>query len=223
MDWQGETPPPGKPSGLTLDTEAGSLEVGVDWDDVDGATDYLVRWRLRGPGHTLNEGVRPTSSETQITVTESGKWVVRVEACNDAGCGPPVAQQVDITEAQPAQQSDGSPYKGQLGEVLVELSLQRPEQATGESNARSGSGQSEQTSQTTSIVYIVSDSGELDSHSPELRSALRDVRDVDMPDTKVALVGLSFVDTQKTFFGLTDHLSAPWDDHISSFDGYQSH
>ena len=55
--------------------------------DVDGADDYLVQWRRHGPGQALNAGVRPTSSSTQITVAGYGRWVVRVQACNTAGCG----------------------------------------------------------------------------------------------------------------------------------------
>ena len=91
---------PAKPSGLTLDTESGSLGVGVDWDDVEGAVDYLVRWRPHSPGQKLNDGVRTTTSDTRITVADYGDWVVRVEACSDAGCGPQSTRQV-VVEPQP--------------------------------------------------------------------------------------------------------------------------
>ncbi len=83
--------PPGMALGLSADTAAGSLDVDVDWGDVDGADDYLVQWRKHGPGQALNDGVRPTSSSAQITVADYGRWVVRVQACNKAGCGLPVA------------------------------------------------------------------------------------------------------------------------------------
>ena len=83
---------PAKPSGLDADATAGSLVVSVDWDDVAGATEYRVRWRRSGPGQALNDGLRPTSSETDITVADVGSWVVRVVACNTAGCGRPAAQ-----------------------------------------------------------------------------------------------------------------------------------
>ena len=85
------TTAPEKPAGLSVETEPDSLDVSVDWDDVDGATDYLVRWRVAGPGNQLNDGVRPTSSNTDITVADYGEWVVRVEACNSAGCGEHLA------------------------------------------------------------------------------------------------------------------------------------
>ena len=80
--------PPAKPTGLTLVSEPGSLDVSVDWSDVEGADEYRVRWRLQGPGNPLNEGIATTSSAAVITVTDYGNWVVRVEACNDVGCGP---------------------------------------------------------------------------------------------------------------------------------------
>ena len=92
--------PPDKPAGLSMDTEFGSLSVSVDWDDVSGAADYLVRWRPHGSGQKLNDGVRTTASAARITVAGYGKWVVRVVACNDAGCGPQSTRQV-VVKSQP--------------------------------------------------------------------------------------------------------------------------
>ena len=85
--------PPARPTGLSVTINPGSLEIEVDWDDVPGATDYRVRWRVQGPGNPLNEGVRPSSSDANITVSNHGSWVVRVRACNDTGCGGPAARQ----------------------------------------------------------------------------------------------------------------------------------
>ena len=98
---QESTQVPTKPAGLAVTATAGSLDVDVDWDDVDGAADYLVRWRLAGPGQALNAGVRPSSSSTQITVAAHGTWVVRVQACNDAGCGGATASQFQVTAPPP--------------------------------------------------------------------------------------------------------------------------
>ena len=92
--------PPAKPAGLSMDTESGSLSVSVDWDDVAGAADYLVRWRPHGPGQKLNDGVRTAASAARITVADYGDWLVRVEACNDAGCGPPSTKRF-VVEPQP--------------------------------------------------------------------------------------------------------------------------
>ena len=91
---------PAKPAGLQVTTEAGSLDVSVDWDDVDGAASYLVRWRAHGPEQELNEGMEVETSEAAITVDNHGDWVVRVEACNDAGCGPGAARRFKVEAAK---------------------------------------------------------------------------------------------------------------------------
>ncbi|MCY3658059.1 MAG: fibronectin type III domain-containing protein, partial [Caldilineaceae bacterium] len=90
-------PPPAKPSGLSISTEPGSLDVSVDWNDVDGSDFYWVRWRpVDG---TLNEGVEVASSDATITVSDYGEWVVRAQACNDSGCGQPVAKRFEVESA----------------------------------------------------------------------------------------------------------------------------
>ncbi len=88
---------PAKPTGLSVATEQGSLNVSADWDDVEGADDYLVRWRPNG--ERLNEGVRTQSSSAAITLDDYGEWVVRVQACNDAGCGKPTSERFSVEPA----------------------------------------------------------------------------------------------------------------------------
>ena len=92
-----ETKVPSKPTGLSVATEPGSLAVSADWDDVEGADDYLVRWRPYG--EELNEGVRAQSSSASITVAAHGEWVVRVQACNDAGCGKGTSERFSVEPA----------------------------------------------------------------------------------------------------------------------------
>ena len=77
--------PPAQPTGLEVFTEPGSLDVSVDWDDVDGTVHYRVRWRSVDNGGELNDGVEVQPSEADTTVEDYGEWVVRVQACNDAG------------------------------------------------------------------------------------------------------------------------------------------
>ena len=98
---------PGKPTGLQADPDPGSLDVSLEWDDVDSASSYRVRWRVAGPGNELSEGVEVQSSGAEITVADYGEWVVRVEACNDAGCGPPAALRFAM---EPAPESEVLPY-----------------------------------------------------------------------------------------------------------------
>ena len=90
----GETKVPAKPTGLSVATEPGSLDVLADWNDVEGADDYLVRWRPKDG--RLNDGARVASSSAAITVDDYGDWVVRVQACNDAGCGKVLARQFSV-------------------------------------------------------------------------------------------------------------------------------
>ena len=108
----------GEVTRLRVTSQSPSLEVLVDWDDDARADDYWVRWRLAGPGHDLNPGVRPTSSRATFAVGGSGDYVVRVEACNEAGCGPRVIGRVtvdagpvcDRTPAVRAAIMDKGPY-----------------------------------------------------------------------------------------------------------------
>ena len=92
---------PARATGLDVSTQEGSLSASLDWDDVSGATYYLVRWRVPTPEHNLNEGIQVQSSDAVITVEDYGEWVVRVQACNDAGCGPRVSQKFTIVLAKP--------------------------------------------------------------------------------------------------------------------------
>ena len=203
---------PAKPAGLQASTQLGSLEVSLDWNDVDRATHYQVRWREGAQGTQLNEGVSVNESSAVITVSGYGEWVAKVYACTGENCGPGKSARFQVEEA------DGKAYRGQLAKVLVRFSLQGPAQDAETSGARSASDSSEQTPQTASIVYLVDDSGTMDGDFPEVRTALEAVRDTSMPNTKVALIGYgrpNFV----THFELTDHSSAPWNDYINEFGG----
>ena len=141
-----------------------------------------------------------------------------------AGGGDPApgfsGQAVDMSTLKPAQPSVSRGYRGQLGEVLVELSLRRPARAT--EAARGASGLSVDSAHTTSIVYVIDDSGSMDGDFPEVRAALKAVRSTTMASTKVALI--KFGTQATTVFGLTDHstsgTSGPWTDaRINAFGG----
>ena len=93
-------PIPDEPTGLSITSTPGSLEVSVDWYDVSGASHYWVRWRESGPGNELNEGVVVLRSVVVITLGGYGEWMARVQACNDAGCGAPVASKFSV-ESEP--------------------------------------------------------------------------------------------------------------------------
>ncbi|MDE2787335.1 MAG: hypothetical protein OXL37_11825 [Chloroflexota bacterium] len=105
----GQSEAPAKPTGLRVSTTDGSLEVSVDWNDVSGATSYLVRWRERSEGSSLNTGITVTDSSATITVAESGEWIVRVEACTEDGCGRGVGKVFEVTAAEPEETPTPTP------------------------------------------------------------------------------------------------------------------
>ncbi|MCY3939010.1 MAG: fibronectin type III domain-containing protein, partial [Chloroflexi bacterium] len=111
---------------MQVDSQPGSLDVGVNWDDVDGADDYLVRWRSVDNGGDLNAGVRAQSSDTNITVADYGEWVVQVEACNNAGCGKPVAQEFKV---EPAPTPDSEPVAEAASKSTSETASEHTVQA----------------------------------------------------------------------------------------------
>lgn len=75
----------------------------------------------------------------------------------------------------------------------------------------------QQTPVSTSIVYVVDDSGSMDGDFREVRAALEEVRDANMERTKVALIAFGTI--TRTLFELSVHSTAPWDAHIDSFGG----
>ena len=80
-------PPPPAPSAPDLTVEPGTTEVTATWGAVDGATSYQVRWRHKR-GDFADDSITTVSDPTAaFDVGEQGLWVVRVEACNEAGCG----------------------------------------------------------------------------------------------------------------------------------------
>ena len=84
------------PANLQVSTERGSLDVSLDWDDVQGADSYRVRWRVSGPGNQLNDGISVQSSNAVITVARFREWVARVQACDSSGCGAPIAKKFRV-------------------------------------------------------------------------------------------------------------------------------
>ena len=97
----GQSGTPARPTGVSVSVEDGSLEVSIDWNDVSGATSYVVRWREHGAGNDLNTGITVDDSNATITVEDAGEWVVRVQACNGNGCGRGAAKRFTVTAAEP--------------------------------------------------------------------------------------------------------------------------
>ena len=102
----------------------------MDWDDVPGASNYLVRWRVAGPGNSLNTGEQAQSSNADITVDAYGEWVVRVQACNSAGCGSPNTLRFAVEVAAPVSAlSSGTDLAPSFSVAISGLSFQEGEDA----------------------------------------------------------------------------------------------
>ena len=93
---------PGPPQNLDLSSTPGSLDISATWDTLDGATSYKLRWRQADGEFEAGNEATVTETTATVTVAGYGGWVVQVEGCNDAGCGPAVAQSVGIVPGSPA-------------------------------------------------------------------------------------------------------------------------
>ena len=84
---------------FTVIADPGEKDVWVSWDAVDGATSYKLRWRQSG-GEFETANLTTVAGAIQfITVSDYGQWEVRVQACNDAGCGPEASSTAEVVKS----------------------------------------------------------------------------------------------------------------------------
>ena len=102
---------PAKPAGLAVGVQVAALEVGVSWDDVPGATSYSLNWRRPGGDFEPGDAVTVTETEATLAMPGRGLWRVRLQACNDAGCGPGRAREVALGQ-QPTLMGANGPAIG---------------------------------------------------------------------------------------------------------------
>ena len=105
--------PPGEPQNFAVSAESGSLDISATWYLAEGVTFYNLAWRqadgdfVAGNAATVsNTGVPDgiTGLGMTFTVSEPGQWEVRLEACNEDGCGPSVSRQVEVeTPPEPGE------------------------------------------------------------------------------------------------------------------------
>ena len=84
--------PPGEPQNLALSATPGSLDISATWDALDGATSYKLRWRQSGGEFEAANAATAADTSATITAPDYGEWEVRLQGCNDAGCGPEVSR-----------------------------------------------------------------------------------------------------------------------------------
>ena len=104
---------PAEPTGLGIGVQPGALEVGVSWDDVPGATSYSLSWRRPGGGFQPGDAVIATDTEATLAVPDHGLWRLRLQACNDAGCGPGRAREVALVQ-EPIVTGASDPATGSI-------------------------------------------------------------------------------------------------------------
>ena len=90
---------PAKPTGLKLTQIPPNHDINVTWDAVEDADKYKIRWRAKDT--SLGDPIFATTTQTTIALDEYDDWVVRVEACNDVGCGKPVSETITTTALPP--------------------------------------------------------------------------------------------------------------------------
>ena len=125
--------PPGEPGNFAVSATQGSLDLLATWDALDGATSYKLAWRQADGDFESGNAANVTATSATITVEDYGQWVVRLEGCNDAGCGPSITQQVEVEPPELQVAATASPRTNFVAPDTVTL-------RTVISNAPSGSG-----------------------------------------------------------------------------------
>ncbi len=104
-----ETTVPPKPTGLSVTADPGSLSMAAAWNAAEGATSYQVRWRRIKQSFLPDDSLTATNAAASFTLSRHGDWIVRVEACNDAGCSLGARKVVSTRPARPSNLSVSTP------------------------------------------------------------------------------------------------------------------
>ena len=91
---------PGAVANFSMLAEPGELDVLARWDAVKGATSYKLRWRESGGTFAAADVASVSGAAIGIiTVSSYGRWEVRVQGCNNDGCGLEASGTVDVVPA----------------------------------------------------------------------------------------------------------------------------
>ena len=66
---------------------------------MEGATSYKLRWREDGAEFETDNAATVSDAIWGVTVPDYGRWEVRVQGCNDSGCGPEASSTVAVVRA----------------------------------------------------------------------------------------------------------------------------
>ena len=106
--------PPGEPQNLALSATPGSLDISATWDALDGADTYKLRWRQSGGEFEAANAATAADTSATVTAPDYGQWEVRLQACNDIGCGPEAEQAVTLAALSPPENFAVSAERGSL-------------------------------------------------------------------------------------------------------------
>ena len=116
---------PGSLENLVIGTTPGRLALSMTWDAADGADSYILRWKQSGGSFEPGNETSVTVTRADFTVSDYGRWIVQVEGCNDAGCGPSVQQPVEIIQP-PQRQKVAAPLAVSVTASALELPVGEP-------------------------------------------------------------------------------------------------
>ena len=92
---------PGQAANLTVSFTPGELLLSASWEAASGATSYKLRWRRIGGEFQAGNQVTVATNSAQFSVSASGRWLVRLEGCNAAGCGGAIVHTVEMVPGRP--------------------------------------------------------------------------------------------------------------------------
>ena len=103
---------PVAPANFAVSSTVGTLDIAATWDALEGATSYRLRWRQAGGEFEPDDEITVTDTEATITVSSYGQWEIRLQACNDAGCGPEASRTAGVAgmaglRMEPAVDAEG--------------------------------------------------------------------------------------------------------------------
>ena len=88
---------PTTPTAFEIVTQAGKKELAARWGfAAGGVSNYKLSWRLADGSFESGNEVSVAIARATITMPDYGEWLVRLQACNDVGCGPGVTKTVNV-------------------------------------------------------------------------------------------------------------------------------
>ena len=87
------------PQNFAVTVKQGVLNLWATWDAVDGATSYNLAWRPADGEFEADNATTVADTGATFTVSGYGEWEVRLQACNDDGCGPEASRTVEVVQS----------------------------------------------------------------------------------------------------------------------------